>query len=127
KLVVETVEHVLFITLCVEDDKLWRIEEAAGVEPVYRDEISPVFAAVGEVEVYVGAAKSTVAGGHVAVWRRRTQAGTRGHVNNQTGFVAELSGGSTGNHRHRLHRVERNLVGEHFALLIGNRLAVQRE
>src|ERR1019366_9632622 len=99
KLVVETVEHVLFITLCVEDDKLWRIEEAAGVEPVYRNEISPVFAAVGEVEVRVGAAEAPVAGGHVAVRRRRTQAGRRGHVNDQTGFVAELSGGSAGHNR----------------------------
>src|ERR1035438_10525891 len=111
----------------MHDHELRRIEEAAAVEPVYRDEISPVLAAVGEVEIHVRAAEATVAGGHVAVRCRRTQARTRGHVNDQTRFVAELSGWSTGDDRHRLHGIEWNLIGKYFALLIGDGLAVERK
>src|SRR5664280_377030 len=127
KLIVETVEHVLFVPVRVENDKLRRIEEAAAVEPVRRDEISPVLAAVGEVQVEVGAAKRAIGGRDAAMWRRGAKARTRAYVDHEAGLVSELGGRRSADDRHRLHGVERNLVGKYLALLVRDRLAIERK
>ena len=53
--------------------------------------------------------------------------GTRSHVDNKAGLVSVLGRRRPADDRHRLHGVERNLVGEHLALLIGDGLAIQRK
>ncbi len=127
KYVVEAVEEIFLIAFVVDHPELRRIEEAARVEPVRRDEFPPVLAAVGEVEIQVRAAKATVTSRDGAVRGRRTLARTRGYVDHQAGLVSELSRRGTADDRHRLHGIERDLVGEHFALLVRDRLAIQRK
>ena len=125
QLVIEAVENVLLVATRVEDDKLRRVQKAPGVEPVGRDEVPPVLAAVGEISIQIGTAEGAIAGRDAAMRRGRTQAGACRHIDHQAGLVAELCGRRTRDHRHRLHGVKRNLVGKYFALLIGNRLTIE--
>jgi len=46
ELTVDAIEDVNFVALVVEDDELGRIKEAASVETVNLNKISPVLAAV---------------------------------------------------------------------------------
>ena len=66
ELVVHAVENVLFVAFVVHYGELGRIEEAAAVQPVRRDEVSPLVAAVGEVEADIGGSKRAVGSGHAA-------------------------------------------------------------
>lgn len=59
--------------------------------------------------------------------RGETLTGARGHVDHNAGLVTVFSRWSAGDDLQRLNRVERNLIGENLALLIGDGLAVNRE
>ncbi len=56
-----------------------------------------------------------------------SQARAGGHVNDDAGFVAEFGRGRARDDFHGLDGIQRNLVGEDLALLVGNGLAVDRE
>ena len=71
--------------------------------------------------------KATVRRGDATVRRGHPLAGARGDVDDQTRLVAVLRRWRTGNHLHRLDRIQRNLVGKNLALLIGDGLAIDRE
>ena len=49
-LIIHAVENILFVALVVNDGKLRRIEEAAAVQSIGRNEVSPVLASVAEVD-----------------------------------------------------------------------------
>ena len=127
KLIIHAVEEVLLVSLVVHHDEFRRIEEAAGIQAVGGDEISPVLAAVAEVEAHIGVPKAAVFGGQAAVRRGHSLAGARGYVDDQACLAAVLGRRRAGNHLHRLDRIQRNLVGEDLALLIGDRLAIHGE
>ncbi len=61
------------------------------------------------------------------MWRGRAEARLRGHIDHDAGLVAIFGRWSSRNDFHRLNGVERDLVGKHFALLICDRLPVDRE
>ena len=61
------------------------------------------------------------------MWLLTSQTGTRRHLYDHAGLVTKLCRRGAGNHFKGLNRIERNLVGEYLALLIGDRLAIERE
>ena len=65
--------------------------------------------------------------GHVAVRLSHAKTGAGGHVNDHAGLVAVFGRRRALDHFHGLYRVQRNLVREDFALLIRDRLAIERE
>src|ERR1022692_1202053 len=72
KLIVETVKQVLFVPLVVHHDELRWVKEAAAVESVDSDEVSPVLTAIGEVHIQIRGAEGAVAGGDASMRRSRT-------------------------------------------------------
>ena len=63
QLEVDAVEDVLFVTLVVEDAELGRVEESSGVKAVKLDEVTPVLAAIAEIDRAGGGAEGSVGGG----------------------------------------------------------------
>ena len=124
---INAIEDVLLISLVVHDDKFRRIKEAAAVERVGCDEVAPVLAPVSEVEVHIRGSKTSVRCGHAASGGLDPLTGARGHVNHYAGLVAKLGGRGTRKDLHRFDGIKRNLVGEHFALLVSDGLAIDRE
>ena len=55
------------------------------------------------------------------------QARTRRNLYHQTCFVTVFRRRRAGNNLHRLDRIYRNLIRENLALLVGNRLTIDRE
>ena len=48
KLKVHAVEHILFVALVVDYGEFRRIEKSAAVQPVGRNEVSPLLASIAE-------------------------------------------------------------------------------
>ncbi len=127
-LIVHAVEHIFFIALVVHHGELRRIEEAAGVQPVHRNEIAPLLAAVGEIEAAVGRAEScrrtvvTLPCGVVTPRPERV-------VTSITRLVLSpySAGGAPSITSSDWTESSGNLVGEDLALLVGDRLAVDGE
>ena len=124
QLIVHAVKDIFLVAFVVHHAELRRIEETAAVEPAHGDEVSPFFASVTEIEAASCRPKRAVRPGHASVRRRFAQARARGHVNYEARLVAVFGGRRAGNHFERLDRIERNLIREHLALLVGDRLAV---
>ncbi len=82
---------------------------------------------IGKIEAAVGGAESAVRSRDIAVRRGRAQARAGGHHDHQAGLAAILGGRRAFDHFHRLHGVDRDLIREDLALLVGNRLAVDGE
>ena len=117
------------IALVVHDGEFRRIEKAAAVQPVGRDEVSPLLASVAEVRIPTSGGAETAVGGRDAdpwgVVMSLTRA--RGDVDDHAGLFAEFGRRRAGDDFHGLDRIERNLVGKDFALLVGDRLAIDGE
>ena len=124
ELKVDPIKDILFIPLGMHNRKLWRIEEPAAVQPISRDKVSPLLASVTKVKPHIGRAETSVGSCDRAMWRRLPLTRSRGNVDHNACLLAEFSRGRARNNLHRLDRIERNLVGEHFALLIRDRLAI---
>ncbi len=124
---VDPVEDVFFVALVVNDGKLGRVEKPAAIQSAGGDEVSPLLSAVAEVDAEIGGAKTAVGSCNAALGRGHALAGARGDVDHYAGLLAEFRWRRAGNHFHRLNRIEGNLVGEDFALLVGDRLAIDRE
>src|SRR5208337_4238408 len=99
------------------------IQESACVQSVRRNEVAPVVAAVRKIESTVGTSKGAVRGRNASVWLGYTEARPRCCHNHKTGFAAIFGGRRTLNHLQRLYCIDRKLIGENLALLVGNRLA----
>ena len=124
--VIDAVEHVFFVAVVVDNAEFRPIEEATGIQAVGGDEVSPILAAVGEVAVHIRRSEGAVRGGHVAV--RRSRPSPERVVTSMTRLVlSPYSAEGARRSPHRLHGVERNLVGEHLALLVGDGLAIERK
>src|SRR5580698_6526103 len=127
EVVVDAVEEVLFVALVMEDDELGRIEEAAGVEAVELEEVAPVLSAVAQVNGSAGGAEGPVGAGDGAGGGGDALSGAGGDVDDEAGLVAVLGRRRAGDDLDGLHGVRGKLVGEDFALLIGDGLPVDRE
>ena len=83
KAVVHAIEDVLLIALVVEHGELRRIEKPSGIQPVGFNEVTPVLAAIGEVETGCRGCRSCrtkcdAAGGLVTPWPERVVAQSPG-------------------------------------------------
>ena len=99
------------------------IEKAAGLKTARGYEISPVLAADGKVECSIRRPEGAVRSSHLTRWTQ-VEPGARRHVDDQGGLVAILRRWNPIDGFKRLHRIDRNLVGESLALLVGNGLSV---
>src|SRR5260370_25940417 len=124
KLVVNAVEHVLFVAFGVRHGELWRIQEPAGVQAVQRKEGPPLRYPISEVESRAGGAETAVGRGHVAHWRGYSQSRFRRNFDDQARLSAKLRWRRARDDLQRLNGVGGYLVGKYLALLIRDRLAV---
>jgi len=104
----------------VEDGKLGRIEETARVHAVSLDKVSPLSAAIGQVETCGCGAEGAVGTGDAARGFGNALAGAGGGHNHQAGFSAVLSRRRAADYFNGLNGIRRNLVGKYLALLIGD-------
>src|SRR5882724_4048425 len=107
---VHPIECAFFVALGMHHRKFRRVEEAAAVQPVDRDEVSPLLAAVTKVKPCIGRAKTTVGSSYGAMGRGKALTGTRRNVNHKACFLAEFGRRSSCDYFHRLNRIEWNLV-----------------
>src|SRR6266849_655282 len=107
--------------------KLRGIEESTGVQAVHGDEVSPLLASISEIKARGGRAKRAVGRGHAAMGCRDTLAGSRSGFDHQARFISIFGRRRARNHLERLDRIEWYLVGENLALLVSDRLAIQRK
>ena len=124
ELVIHPVKKILLVALIVEDDKLRRIQEPPRIQPVQLKEISPVLAAVRQVETAIHSPERSVRSRKTPRRLRHTLPRPRRHLDHQRCLAAILRRRRARNHLQRLDRIRRNLVREHLALLVGNRLPV---
>src|ERR1700687_1997749 len=108
----------------MEDLEFRRVKKASRVQPAYRNEISPLRSSEGDIGAAGNRAKRPVRSGHASGWLLLSETGARGDLDYQTRLVAVFRGRRAGNHLHGLNRIHRNLIGENFALLIGDGLAI---
>ena len=123
---VETVEDGFAVPHVVERTKLRRVEKAPAAQGIGGEEVAKLLAAEAEGGLFADRAEGTVLRGEAAEGLL-AQSGTRHGVDHQAGLVAELRARRAGDQLHRLNGVERNLRGELLALLIGDRLSVDRK
>src|SRR5215469_5383655 len=124
KLKIDAVEKVFFIALIVDGMQFRRVQKAAGVEPVHRKEVPPFLRTIGHPESAGYRAEAAVTGGEAPCRGLNPKTRTRSHLNHQTGLVAILGGRTSGNGLQRLNRIQRNLIRENLALLIGDWLPI---
>src|SRR6185312_4738755 len=120
ELKVHPVEDVLFISLVMKHGKFRWIEKAAAVQSAGGNEVSPILAAIAQVDTHIGGAKAAIGSCDAALGGVNALSRARGHVDHYAGLLAEFGGRSAGDDFHRLNRIERNLVGKDLALLVGD-------
>src|SRR5882724_6584999 len=113
--------------LCRELPKLWWVEKTARVQAAHGNEVTPLRATIGKVEPEIGGAETAIGGGDGALGSGHALARARSHVDDDARLLAVLSGWRTRDDLQRFDGIERNLVGENFALLIGNGLPIDRK
>ena len=127
QLKVEAIKYVFFIALGVNDCKLRRIEKASAVQPIHGDKIPPLRATIPEVDSSCGSAKTAIGGSNITVGRSHALSRTCGHIDDDACLFAKFGRWRTVNYFQRLDGIQRNLIRENLALLVSNRLAVQRK
>src|ERR1700694_5211225 len=111
----------------MDDGELRRIKKAATVQTASRNEIAPLLATVTKVESDGRGAKTAIGSGEAPLRFRQPLARPRRNIDHDACLLAILSRGCAGDDLHRLNGIERNLVGENFALLVGDGLAIHGE
>src|SRR5579884_1897746 len=104
--------------------ELRRIEKTPAVQSADGDEISPFLTTVSQVEVRSRSSKAAIGRVESAMGRGNALAGARCYVDDEAGFFSKFGRRRTRDDRHIFHGIQRNLIGENFALLVGNRLAI---
>ena len=127
RLEVDAIEEILFIASVVHDGEFRSVQKAAALEAAGGDEVAPPVAAVREVEAAAASAEAAVGSVDFAMRLSDAQAGSRGHHDYQAGLVAVFGRRCAFDHFHRRHRIERNLIRENLALLVGDGLVVHRK
>src|ERR1700730_3537224 len=118
---------MLLIALIVDYGELWRVEKAAAVQATHRNEVSPFLASITEVEPDVGCAETAIGSGDSTLRSGHALARTCGYVDDNARLLAVFRGWCTGDDLQRLDRIKGDLVGENFALLVSNRLTINRK
>src|SRR5579884_3160407 len=108
----------------MQDGEFRRIEKTPAVQSADGDEISPFLTTVSKIEVRSRSSKAAIGRVESAMGRGNTLAGARCYVNDEAGFFSKFGRWRTGDDRHIFHSIQRDLVGENLALLVGNRLAI---
>ena len=111
----------------MEDSELRRIEKTAGVEPVGLDEITPALAAIGKIDAAIRGAEIAIGGINRSGRLCNALAGARGGHDDETRLAAVLGRRRATDNLDGLNGIGRKLVGEDLALLVGDRLTVDRE
>ena len=124
KLKVHPVEDVLFVSLVMKHGKFRRIEKTAAFQSAGGNEVSPILAAVAQVDPDIGGAKAAIGSRDAALGGGHALSRARGHVDYDAGLLSEFGGRRAGDDFHRLNGIERNLVGKNLALLVGDGLAI---
>ena len=124
---VNAIKHILLVAVGVEDGKLRRIEKAPGIQAVQLKEVAVSGAAIADINGAGRLAERPIGAGDVSRGLGEAFARAGRHVDDQAGFVAVLCRRCTRDHVEGLHGVRWDLVGENLALLVGDRLAVERE
>ncbi len=127
ELVIDAVEQILLVALVVCNLEFRGIEKAAIIQSAHGDEIPPLGSAETQIESNIGRPKTAVRGGDTALGSGHALAGAGCHVDHDAGLVAVFGRRRAGDDFQGLHGIERNLVRELLALLIGDGLAVHRE
>ena len=107
-------------------EKLRRIQEAASIRKIPHQEVSPPLSAYSQREIRRWRAKGSVLLGKAAVRRVISYAGARNGIYHHTGFVPVFCLSRPGYYLQRLDGIQRNLVGEDLAVLVGDGLIVER-
>src|ERR1700730_6677191 len=111
----------------MDDSDLRRIKKAATVQTAGRNEIAPLLATVTKVESDGRCAEAAIGSCDGTLGLRKPLARSRRNVDHDAGLLSIFSRWCAGDDLHRLNGIERNLVGENLALLIGDGLAIYGE
>src|ERR1019366_1220753 len=123
---IQAVEDGFAVAHVVQRTEFGAVEEAPAALGVGGEEVAELRAAESKGGFLADGAEGAALRGEAAKGLL-PESGTRDGVDPQSGFIAELSARRAGDELHGLDGVERNLRGELLALLIGDRLAVDRE
>ena len=124
EVVINAIKEVLLVALVVKDRELRGIKKAAGVEAVGLNEIAPVLSSIRKIEAGRGRPKCAIGATDAASGLGDSLAGAGGGHDHQAGLAAILGRGRAADDLDGLNRVGGDLVAEDFALLVGDRLAI---
>src|SRR5438093_8951340 len=127
ELQIHAVEYVLLVAFGMDDLEFLWIEETACIQAIRRKEIAPLRASKRHIKAPVRRPETSVRSSHTADRFCLTKTGARRYLDDQAGLVSEFSGWRAGDHFQRLNRIDRDLVGEDFARLVRNWLAIDRK
>ena len=113
--------------MIVQRLELRRIEKAIGPQSADRQKVPDAVRARADVDVARRALERAVAERHAAGRLRLVEPRLGDDVHDQAALVAVFGRRHAGDHLHRLHGVRRNLIRIDAALLVGDRLVVDRE
>ena len=102
------------------------VKEAPGTLEVKSNKVTSLRVSVSQGSIRTDCAECSVGRVEVPGGLLLIQARLGYRIDDEACFVAVLSRRRSGNYLHRLNRVGRQLSREGFALLIGNRLVVDR-
>lgn len=122
--VVDAIEERLIIAVGVEGVDFGGVEIAAAVGGVSGEEVAEVLVADGERGIGAGGSEAAVGGTNAAFGMEGAESGLGGGAGDERGFVSVLGGNDAFYDLHGLDGVDGNLIGEGFALLIADGLAV---
>ncbi len=127
QLVVDAIEEVLLVALGVIHRELRCIEKPPRLQPIRRDEVAPVLAAIRHIEGKIARAEAAIAERYASGRRGNALARARRRLDHQARLVAILRRWCAIDNLQRLHCRRRHLVRKHLALLVRNRLAIDAE
>ena len=124
---IETIEDVPTVADRMDWPEFRCVQEASRSHPICRQEIAGFLATRTKVDGLGDRSEGTVFRLEASRGLCQAQTRTCGRVYNKTGLVAVLGSGRAGDQLHRLDRIHRYLRRECFALLVADRLSVDRE
>ena len=127
RLEVDAVENVCLVPIIVHHRDFRAIQKPIGAHPIGGYEIAPRLSAIGQVEACAPIGERAIGRVNLAVRLGLAESGASSHHDHQAGLVPVFGRRRALDHFHRLHRIQRNLVRESLALLVGNLLSVHRK
>src|ERR1035437_63732 len=125
-LIIEAVENGLILSDIVVWNELRRIEKTSAANAVDGQKIADLRVAETEPEASAHSAEGAVAGIDIAEHLAGAEAGARGDLRHQAGFIAKLGAGRSGDQLHALNGAGGQRGGENLALLIADELPVDQ-